>query len=91
MVTTAGSGLQSIQEAITASGEHIQAIGGQSRAQSEDSTAVVGFMGELTGIAEQNAAATEEMAATIRETTRTVDELSRAAEGLNALVSRFKV
>jgi len=91
MVTAAGEGLTSIQEAITESGEHIQAIGGQSRTQSEDSTAVVGFMGELSGSAEQNAAATEEMAATIRETTRTVDDLSRAAESLNALVSRFKV
>jgi methyl-accepting chemotaxis protein len=90
MVTAAGSGLQRIQEAITASGEHIQAIGGQSRAQSEDSTAVVGFMGELSSIAEQNAAATEEMAATIRETTRTVDDLSRAAESLSALVARFR-
>ena len=91
MVTTAGSGLKSIQEAIKASGEHIQAIGAQSHTQSQDSTAVVGFMGDLSGIAEQNAAATEEMAATIRETSRTVDELSRAAENLNALVSRFKV
>ena len=91
MVTAAGSGLKSIQEAIQASGEHIQAIGAQSHTQSQDSTAVVGFMGELTAIAEQNAAATEEMAATIRETSRTVDDLSKAAEGLNALVARFKV
>jgi methyl-accepting chemotaxis protein len=91
MVTEAGSGLKSIQEAIQASGEHIQAIGAQSHTQSQDSSAVVGFMDELSGIAEQNAAATEEMAATIRETSRTVDELSRAAESLNALVSRFKV
>jgi methyl-accepting chemotaxis protein len=91
MVAAAGSGLKSIQEAIAASGEHIRAIGGQSRAQSEDSTAVVGLMGELSGIAEQNAAATEEMAATIRETTRTVEDLSRAAESLHALASRFKI
>jgi len=91
MVNTAGAGLKSIQQAIAASGEHIKAIGGQSHVQSQDSTAVVGFMGELTGIAEQNAAATEEMAATIRETTRTVDELSKAAESLSTLVSRFKV
>jgi len=91
MVATAGSGLKSIQEAITGSGGQIQAIGGLSRAQSDDSTVVVGFMGDLSGIAEQNAAATEEMAATIRESTRTVDELSRAAESLNALVARFKV
>jgi methyl-accepting chemotaxis protein len=90
-VTTAGSGLKSIQEAITASGEQIRSIGEQSHAQSQDSTAVVGFMGDLSGIAEQNAAATEEMAATIRETSRTVDDLSKAAESLNALVSRFKV
>jgi methyl-accepting chemotaxis protein len=48
-------------------------------------------MVDLTGIAEQNAAATEEMAATIRETSRTVDYLSKAAESLNALVARFKV
>jgi methyl-accepting chemotaxis protein len=91
MVNAAGSGLKSIQEAIAASGEHIQAIGAQSHTQSQDSSAVVGFMGELSSIAEQNAAATEEMAATIRETSRTVDELSKAAEGLNALVSRFRV
>jgi methyl-accepting chemotaxis protein len=83
--------LKSIQESITASGERIKAIGGQSQKQSQESSAVVGVMGGLSGIAEQNAAATEEMAATIRETTRTVDDLSRAAENLSALVSRFKV
>jgi methyl-accepting chemotaxis protein len=91
MVNAAGSGLKSIQEAISASGEHIKAIGGQSHAQSTDSTAVVGFMADLSNIAEQNAAATEEMAATIRETSRTVDDLTRAAEQLDALVARFKV
>jgi methyl-accepting chemotaxis protein len=91
MVVTAGSGLKSIEAAIAASGEQIQSIGEQSRTQSDDSKAVVGFMGDLTGIAEQNAAATEEMAATIRETSRTVDDLSKAAESLNALVARFKV
>ena len=91
LANAAGSGLKRIQEAMTASGEHIQAIGAQSHTQSQDSGAVVGFMGELTGIAEQNAAATEEMAATIRETSRTVEDLSRAAESLNALVARFKV
>jgi len=91
MVNTAGSVLKSIQESITASGERIKAIGNQSQRQSQDSTTVVGVMGDLSGIAEQNAAATEEMAATIRETTRTVDDLSRAAENLSALVSRFKV
>jgi methyl-accepting chemotaxis protein len=91
MVTAAGTGLKSIQEAIGASAEHIQAIGGQSHTQSQDSTTVVAVMGELTGIAEQNAAATEEMAATIRTATRTVEDLGRAAENLSALVSRFKV
>ena len=91
MVNTAGSVLKSIQESITASGERIKAIGSQSQRQSQDSTTVVGVMGDLSGIAEQNAAATEEMAATIRETMRTVDDLSRAAENLSALVSRFKV
>jgi len=91
MVNTAGSVLKSIQESITASGERIKAIGNQSQRQSQDSTAVVGVMSDLSGIAEQNAAATEEMAATIRETTRTVDDLSRAAESLSALVSRFRV
>jgi len=91
MVNTAGSVLKSIQESIVASGERIKAIGSQSQRQSQDSTTVVGVMNDLSGIAEQNAAATEEMAATIRETTRTVDDLSRAAENLSALVSRFKV
>ena len=91
MVNAAGSGLKSIQEAITASGEHIKAIGGQSHAQSQDSTTVVGFMEDLSGIAEQNAAATEEMAATIRTTTRNVEALSKAADNLSALVSRFKI
>jgi methyl-accepting chemotaxis protein len=91
MVNTAGSALQSIQDAITASAERMKAIGSQSQTQSQDSSTVVGAMGELSNIAEQNAAATEEMAATIRETTRTVDELSKLAESLNALVSRFKV
>jgi methyl-accepting chemotaxis protein len=91
MVNTAGSALQSIQEAITASAERMKAIGSQSQTQSQDSSTVVGAMGELSNIAEQNAAATEEMACTIRETTHTVDELSKLAENLNALVSRFKV
>jgi len=91
MVNTAGSVLKSIQESITASGERIKAIGNQSQRQSQDSTTVVSVMGDLSNIAEQNAAATEEMAATIRETTRTVDDLSRAADNLSALVSRFKV
>jgi methyl-accepting chemotaxis protein len=91
MVNTAGSALKSITEAIQASAERMNAIGGQSQAQSQDSGTVVGAMGDLAGIAENNAAATEEMAATIRETTRTVDELSHLAENLNNLVSRFKV
>ena len=91
MVNTAGEGLRSIEEAIAASGKHIQAIGDQSRVQSQDSTSVVGFMGELSGIASQNAAATEEMAATIRHSTRTVEALSQAAGRLNTLVSRFRV
>ncbi len=91
MVNTAGTALLNIQEAITASAERMKAIGSQSQTQSQDSSKVVGAMGELSGIAEQNAAATEQMAATIRETTRTVDELSKLAESLNTLVSRFKV
>ncbi len=90
-VGTAGAVLGAIQEAIASSGAHIQAIGGQSLAQSEDGAAVAGFMDELAGIADQNAAATEEMAATIRETSRTVADLSQAAEQLSTLVSRFKV
>ena len=91
MVNAAGAGLRSIQEAIASSGRHIQEIGGQSQDQSQDSTAVVGFMGELSDIAEQNAAATEQMAATLREASRTVEDLSKAAENLSHLVSRFKV
>ena len=73
------------------SGVRIHDIGGLSRTQSDDSGVVSGFMNDLSGIAEQNAAATEQMAATIRESTRTADDLSRAAEQLNALVDRFKV
>jgi methyl-accepting chemotaxis protein len=91
MVNAVGAILHNIQEAITASGQKMKAIGAQSQAQSQDSTLVVTVMGELSGIAEQNAAATEEMAATIHETTRAVDDLTNAAENLNALVSRFKV
>ncbi len=91
MVNTAGTALQSIQEAIAASAQRMKTIGQQSQAQSQDSGTVVDAMGNLTGIAEQNAAATEEMAATIRETTRTVEELSHLADNLNALVSRFRV
>jgi len=91
MVNTAGAALHSIQDAISASAERMRAIGGQSQIQSQDSTTVVDVMGELSSIAEQNAAATEEMAATIRETTRTVNDLSQGAEHLSALVSRFKV
>jgi methyl-accepting chemotaxis protein len=91
MVNAVGTILKDIQASINASGQRMRAIGSQSQAQSQDSTVVVGVMGELSGIAVQNAAATEEMAATIRETSRAVDDLSKAAESLNALVSRFKV
>lgn len=91
MVNTAGTVLRDIQEAITASAARIADIGNQSQAQSRDSQTVVGVMGALQGIAEQNAAATEQMAATIRETTRTVNTLSQAAERLNDLVFHFKI
>ena len=90
-VDTAGSVLRSLQEALRSSGSHIQGIGGQSRSQSQDSAAVAGLMDGLSRIAEQNAAATEEMAATLRETARTVQDLTQAAEGLHALVGRFRV
>jgi methyl-accepting chemotaxis protein len=91
MVNTAGEALTSIQSAITDSAERMKTIGGQSETQSHDSQSVVSAMGNLTAIAEQNAAAMEEMAATIKESTRTVDELSQLAEQLNSLVSRFRV
>jgi methyl-accepting chemotaxis protein len=91
MVNTAGEALNSIQSAITDSAGRMQTIGNQSQTQSQDSQSVVAAMGDLTAIAEQNAAAMEEMAATIKESTRTVDELSHLAEQLNALVARFRV
>jgi methyl-accepting chemotaxis protein len=91
MVNTAGQVLKTIQEGIAASAERLKAIGDQSRTQSQESGSVVEAMNNLSGIAEQNAAAMEEMAATIKETTRTVDELSHLAEQLSALVARFKV
>ncbi|WP_291270911.1 methyl-accepting chemotaxis protein [Geothrix sp.] len=91
MVNTAGEALNSIQSAITDSAERMKTIGGQSETQSHDSQSVVAAMGNLTAIAEQNAAAMEEMAATIKESTRTVDELSHLAEQLNSLVARFRI
>jgi methyl-accepting chemotaxis protein len=91
MVNTAGEALTSIQSAIIDSAERMKTIGGQSETQSRDSQSVVAAMGNLTAIAEQNAAAMEEMAATIKESTRTVDELSQLAEQLNSLVSRFRI
>ncbi len=91
MVNTAGEALTSIESAITDSAERMKTIGGQSETQSHDSQSVVSAMGNLTAIAEQNAAAMEEMAATIKESTRTVDELSQLAEQLNSLVSRFRI
>jgi methyl-accepting chemotaxis protein len=91
MVNTAGEALTSIQSAITDSAERMKTIGSQSEAQSRDSQSVVSAMGDLTSIAEQNAAAMEEMAATIKESTRTVDELSHLAEQLNSLVARFRI
>ena len=91
MVNTAGEALNSIQSAITDSAERMKTIGGQSETQSRDSQSVVSAMGNLTAIAEQNAAAMEEMAATIKESTRTVDELSHLAEQLNAIVARFRI
>jgi methyl-accepting chemotaxis protein len=91
MVNTAGEALTSIESAITDSAERMKTIGGQSETQSHDSQSVVSAMGNLTAIAEQNAAAMEEMAATIKESTRTVDELSQLADQLNSLVSRFRI
>ncbi len=91
MVNTAGEALNSIQAAITESAERMKTIGTQSETQSRDSQSVVAAMGNLTAIAEQNAAAMEEMAATIKESTRTVDELSHLAEQLNSLVARFRI
>jgi methyl-accepting chemotaxis protein len=91
MVNTAGEALNSIQSAITDSAGRMKTIGSQSETQSHDSQSVVAAMGDLTAIAEQNAAAMEEMAATIKESTRTVDELSHLAEQLNAIVARFRV
>ena len=91
MVNTAGEALSSIQTAITDSAERMKTIGSQSETQSRDSQSVVAAMGNLTAIAEQNAAAMEEMAATIKESTRTVDELSHLAEQLNSLVARFRI
>jgi methyl-accepting chemotaxis protein len=91
MVNTAGEALTSIQSAITDSAERMKTIGSQSETQSHDSQSVVAAMGDLTAIAEQNAAAMEEMAATIKESTHTVDELSHLAEQLNALVARFRI
>ncbi len=91
MVNTAGEALTSIQSAITESAERMKTIGTQSQTQSQDSQSVVAAMGNLTAIAEQNAAAMEEMAATIKESTRTVDELSHLAEQLNAIVARFRI
>jgi methyl-accepting chemotaxis protein len=91
MVNTAGEALTSIQSAITDSAERMKTIGSQSETQSHDSQSVVAAMGNLTAIAEQNAAAMEEMAATIKESTRTVDELSHLAEQLNSLVARFRI
>jgi methyl-accepting chemotaxis protein len=91
MVNTAGEALTSIQSAITDSVGRMKTIGSQSETQSQDSQSVVAAMGDLTAIAEQNAAAMEEMAATIKESTHTVDELSHLAEQLNALVARFRI
>ncbi|HJV48783.1 MAG TPA: methyl-accepting chemotaxis protein [Geothrix sp.] len=91
MVNTAGEALNSIQSAITDSAERMKTIGTQSETQSRDSQSVVAAMGNLTAIAEQNAAAMEQMAATIKESTRTVDELSHLAEQLNSLVARFRI
>jgi methyl-accepting chemotaxis protein len=91
MVNTAGEALSSIQTAITDSAERMKTIGSQSETQSHDSQSVVAAMGNLTAIAEQNAAAMEEMAATIKESTRTIDELSHLAEQLNSIVARFRI
>ena len=66
-MNTAGAALKSIEEAIRASAERMKTIGSQSETQSHDSQSVVSAMDNLTGIAEQNAAAMEEMAATIKK------------------------
>jgi methyl-accepting chemotaxis protein len=90
-VNAAGAVFKGIQEAVSASAGSLQAIGSQSQAQSDASGEVAGAMNGLTGIAEQNAAATEEMAATLKESTHTLDELTRLADKLNTLVARFTI
>ena len=90
-VNAAGEVLKGIQDAISASAGSLQSIDRQSQAESEASVEVAGAMSSLTGIAEQNAAATEQMAATLKESTRTLDELSRLADNLNTLVARFTI
>jgi len=90
-VNAAGASLKTILESIRASSARLDAIGNQSRTQSQDSKEVVAAMSGLTDIAELNAAAMEEMAATLRETTRTVGDLSVAAERLNSLTTSFRI
>jgi methyl-accepting chemotaxis protein len=91
MVNAAGEVLKGIQEAVGASAGSLQSIGRQSQTQSDANGEVATTMNGLTGIAEQNAAATEEMAATLKESTRTLDELTRLADNLNTLVARFTI
>jgi len=90
-VQAAGAELEGIREAVTASAASLQAIDDQSRAQHEAGEEVAQAMQSLTGIAEQNAAATEQVAATLKESNRTLEQLTRMAGDLNALVARFTV
>ena len=91
MVATAGELLEGIQAALSASAGSLRAIARQNQAQSEDGGEVALAMAGLSGIAQQNAAATEEMAATLDGSARTLAELARVSAGLDALVARFTI
>jgi methyl-accepting chemotaxis protein len=89
-VDAANQALKRIMAAIRESDQQMQAVGRESKTQSQATSGIVTAMGSLANIAEGNAGATEQMAATIHETTRTVNDLASLAEKLNNLVSQFQ-
>jgi methyl-accepting chemotaxis protein len=89
-VKIASEVLKEIQAGTNAASVHMADIQNHTKDQASGSDKVVNSIDGLTGVADQNAAATEQMSATIKEMVRTVDELSRLAETMNGMVSTFR-
>jgi methyl-accepting chemotaxis protein len=90
-VDTTLAGLDTIRTRIGDLARGIQEIGGLSEQQAETGQEASQMMGVTTSRLVQNASATHELATTVQQIARTSEELAGVAQGLRALVQRFKV